>query len=247
MDPSTSIGKVVTTLKNQLRARAISYRAVAARMNVSAVTIKRYLNGKGLTLDILERLAEVVELDLLSLVVMAQGQNPVQTGLSKAQLAALSRAGPTRRVFVMLNGGWTPSQVAREFDLEDQIDSILARLEGWGLIRRLSGGAVQVLVKPDMEGPAYGQMKEFAIEAAQRFLRDLDLRELQLEWIFYPLLLSPPSVSELEQLIRRFQADLRVLAKREVGRNSTETQWYSLFLGARPIPRKEVLRKIVNL
>ena len=147
----------------------------------------------------------------------------------------------------MLNGGWTPSQVAREFDLEDQIDSILARLEGWGLIRRLSGGAVQVLVKPDMEGPAYGQMKEFAIEAAQRFLRDLDLRELQLEWIFYPLLLSPPSVSELEQLIRRFQADLRVLAKREVGRNSTETQWYSLFLGARPIPRKEVLRKIVNL
>jgi transcriptional regulator with XRE-family HTH domain len=247
MDPSTSIGKVVTTLKNQLRARTISYRAVAARMNVSAVTIKRYLNGKGLTLDILERLAEVVELDLLSLVVMAQGQTTVRTGLNKAQLAALSRAAPARTVFVMLTGGWTPSQVAREFDLTDQMDSILARLESWGLIRRLSGGAVQVLVKPDMEGPAYGQMKEFAIEAAQRFLRDLNLRELQMEWIFYPLALSPSSVSELEQLIRRFQADLRALGKREVGRNSTETHWYNLFLAAHAIPRKEVLRKIVNL
>ncbi len=242
MNPSTPIGKLLTALKEQLKAKGLGYRDVAQRMKVSEATIKRYFSGRGLSLAKLQTLAGAVGLDMLSLVLIAQGQDAVQRGLNKTQLTALSRRGPTNTVFFMLNAGWTPAQVAREFDLGDQMDSILARLETWGLLRRLPGRAVKMLVSPDIEGNAYGQMKELAVESAQEFLRHTNPRTLDLDWVCLPMRLSADAAVELQYMIKRFHLDLHALARRELSPGRREDKWYRVFLAARTIPRKEILR-----
>jgi transcriptional regulator with XRE-family HTH domain len=242
MDSSTPIGKILCSLKEQLKAKGLRYRDVAARLKVSEATVKRYFNGQGLSVTRLQSLAAMVGLDLLSLALTANGQG-VRRGLNKAQLAALSRRGPARTVFFMLGVGWTPAQVAREFDLGDQMDSILALLESWGLIRRLAGGAVKVLVAPEMDGHAYGQMSDSAIESAEEFLRTLNPRTLDLEWICLPMRLSADAVTELQQMIKRFHLELHTFTRRELTPARRDDKWFRVFVAAQTIPRKHILRR----
>jgi len=238
LDPSTPPGKLMGALKQHLKQKGLSYRDAASRLRVSENTIKRYFSGRGVTIDVLERLAEVVDLDLLSLVLQAQDHVGVRNGLSRAQLAALSEPGPTTTVYMLINIGWTVSQLVREFDLADQIDDILRELEGWGLIRRLPGRGLQLLVKPELEGGGYGQLSELAMDRAQQALREADLHNEECEWAICPVRLSAESIVELRRLIDRFQNELRALERRDLSRSTDHTRWYSALIVARPMSRK---------
>ena len=90
MDSSTSTGKLLLTLKQQLRVKGLHYRDVAGRLKVSEGTVKRYFSGKGVGIDTLEKLAKIVDLDLLSLATLAQQHN-IEGGLNLAQQAAVAR------------------------------------------------------------------------------------------------------------------------------------------------------------
>ena len=237
MDASTPTGRLIFALKQQLKARHLSYQHVASRLKVSESTVKRYFSGKAVTIDVLQRLAEIVDLDLLSLVIVAQDQSEVQHGLSKAQQAAFSRRGPLSATYFLLNGGWTPAQIAREFDFGRQIDTLLANLEALGMIRRMSKRGVKILVKPDLGKGAYGQMTEHAADMAHQFLREINLRDDKCEWMFCAARLSQGSVLELRQTIKHFENDVRELSKRDMALLPEETQWYRLFVGAKPISR----------
>src|SRR5262249_35620568 len=68
---SPSVKKMITVLRRTLKSRSLRYREVAERLGMSESSIKRHLTGQGVTLNGLERLAAVVDLDLLSLAVLA--------------------------------------------------------------------------------------------------------------------------------------------------------------------------------
>ncbi len=239
LDPSTPPGKLMSALRQHLKQRGLSYRDVASQLRVSENTIKRYFSGRGVTIDVLQRLAEVVELDLLSLVQQAQDHVGVRRGLNAAQLAALSERGPATMVYMLISSGWTVSQLVREFDLADQIDAVLHKLEGLGLIHRLPGRGLRLLVKPEFEGGGgYGQLLELARDRAQQVLRETDLRREECEWAICPVRLSAESIAEMRRLIERFQSELRALERRDLSRSTDYTQWYSALVVARPISRK---------
>jgi transcriptional regulator with XRE-family HTH domain len=145
MDTSTSTGRLIVALDAQLRARGINYRDVALRLKISERTVKRYFTGRGITLDVLQQLADVVDLDVLSLVVLAQQQSIAFPEMSSTQQAALRRNGVNLAVFYFLKCGMAPEQIARLFDFGTQIDGILRNLEALGLIRRLPTNDVKIL------------------------------------------------------------------------------------------------------
>ena len=241
MDPSTPTGKLILALKQQLKARRLTYRDVATQLKMSEATVKRYFSGKGVTIDVLQRMAEIVGFDLFSLVIVAQDQSATQHGLNMSQLAALKRRGPLRMLFFMMSAGWTPAQIAREFDLGQQMDGYLAKLESLGLIRRLSRRGVRILVKPSLGERAYGEMSDLAVEAAQEFFRDLNLRDDDCDFQFDALRLSHGSVLELRRILKHFEQEVRELSRRDLDLPPEETQWYRLFVAARLVPRKELL------
>src|SRR5260370_29824483 len=117
MDTTTSAGKLIVTLRNEMRIRGLHYRDVAARLTVSEGTVKRYFSGKGLSIPVLERLAEIVELDLLSLATLAQQQTVAAGGLTRAQQNALIKHQATLAVLYNLGLGFTPTQLVNEFGI----------------------------------------------------------------------------------------------------------------------------------
>jgi transcriptional regulator with XRE-family HTH domain len=240
MDASTATGKLIVALKLQLKAKHLSYRAVATQLKVSEATVKRYFSGKGVTIEVLQRLAEIVDLDLLSLAIVAQDQSVVQHGMSPAQLAVIKRKGPLGAVFFQLLAGWTVEQIVREFNIGSQIDGYLTKLEDLGMIRRLSKRGVKVLVKPSLGERAYGEMSDLAAERAQQFLRELNLREDKNDFHFDAIRLSQASVLELQKIMRHFENEIRELSRRDLVLRPEETQWYRVFVVAKILARKEL-------
>ena len=241
MDVSTATGKLIAALKLKLKAKHLSYREVAAHLRVSEATVKRYFVGKGVTIEVLQRLAEIVDLDLLSLAIVAEDQSVVHRGMSPAQLAVIKRRGPLRLLYFQLLAGWTVEQISREFNLGSQMDGYLTKLENLGMIRRLSERGVRVLVRPSLGDRAYGEMSDLAIERAQQFLRELNLREDKCDFQLDPIRVSAASAIELRKILRHFESEVRELSRRDMTLPPEETQWYFVFVATKPTTRKELL------
>ena len=125
MDASTDIGKLVTALKYESRTRGLRNADVAARLKVSDTTVKRYFRGQGISLSVLQKLAEMVDLDLLALVALARQQS-ARPRLTTTQQDALGRSTVFRAVFFQLMRGMTPSQVSQELGLHASKDGSAA-------------------------------------------------------------------------------------------------------------------------
>jgi AcrR family transcriptional regulator len=240
MDASTSTGKLVGVLKRQLRTKGLQYRDVASRLRVSEGTVKRYFSGKGLTISILEELAQIVELDLLSLVVFGQ-QNITEPELTKAQQTALRSSRASLGVFYSLSMGFTLPQLIQEFEIAPEaMDAILARLQGWGLIRRLSTDSVKMLVRPKFGPEVDADVRERHIAMSRGFLSEVNFNDEKCQWTWTTARLSQASVVRLRELMNRFASEVQALTKSEIALPPDKTQWYRLFVCANPVSRKRI-------
>jgi len=242
LDASTSVGKLILALKQQLKVKGLHYRDVAERLKVSEGTVKRYFSGKGISILALDKLAQTVGLDLFSLAALAQQQNVTEPWLTKAQQTALKKSKSSSVVLNYLSMGFTPAQLAQEFDLTDQMDGILTRLQDWGLIRRVSANSVRILVKPRSGGKQDDDVREGRIKMARRFLSAIDLHEDDCQWSCFYARLSQVSVGRLREIMQRFSSDVHALMKIDIEIPPGEVQWYQLFVGAEPSSRKNILR-----
>jgi transcriptional regulator with XRE-family HTH domain len=71
MYTSPSVEKMLIVLRRELRSKGLRLRDLTSLVGMSESSVKRYLRGRGLTLGGLEKLAKVVDLDLLSLAILA--------------------------------------------------------------------------------------------------------------------------------------------------------------------------------
>ena len=247
MDTSTSTGKIVTALRQELRSKGLHYRDVALRLGVSEGTVKRYFSGKGLSLQVLEKLVDVVELDLLSLMALAQQQCNNEPGLSRGQRAALSKNREALAVFHLLDVGLSPAQIVREFDLRGRINSILSQLEDIGLIRRLANGSVKTLAQLVIDGNGSSHEIDRRAQKAsvsRRILAKIDFQNERCEWINAAARLSSDSALRLRELMDRFARDVLAMTKGDLSLPPEQTQWYRLILVADPISRKKWIEEI---
>jgi transcriptional regulator with XRE-family HTH domain len=67
-DSPDATATVLETLNRLRAARGLSYRDIATRLDVSELTVKRYFTGRRLTLDRLERLCGILEIELFDLI-----------------------------------------------------------------------------------------------------------------------------------------------------------------------------------
>jgi transcriptional regulator with XRE-family HTH domain len=238
MHVSPSVEKMIAALKQELRARGLRRRDVAAQLAVSDITVKRYLGGKGVTIATLERLAALVDLDLLSLAALAQEQSTTLPELTPAQQKALGTSQALASVFLLLIRGWTPLMIQEEFALSQQrVDALLTRLQDLGLIRRDSGRRIKILASFDADPKGGNQLSDFWRDHARQFLSELDLRSEGCEWFYNAVRLSPASAQQLRESIQHFMGDVRTLGRKDLALAPDEVNWYRVFIGAEPRKR----------
>jgi len=175
------------------------------------------------------------------LAALAQEQSARERGLNKVQDEALGKNRRLRAVFYLLGQGWTPAQIAAEFDLTNTIEAMIDKLQALGLIRRVSSQRVKILARPNLTYKSKGLMADYVHDRARQFLSEINLRDDQCDWLYNNMRLSRSSAARLHEMIQRFQRELHAIRASEPILPADQVQWYRIFLGAQPIARGKIL------
>ena len=132
---SAEYRKLLNTLKEVLKSKEMTYALLAAKVGVSQVSIKRWLSGKGCTLENIFEICEAVDISFFDLTALAKEEEEVDYVLSAEQEKIFSKKPALFGFFKELHGGKKPTQLAQIWNLTSaQIFNVLHELERMGLL-----------------------------------------------------------------------------------------------------------------
>jgi len=164
---------IVETLKKVLKARGMTYADLALALRVSTPTVKRLFSQRSFTLERLEEILRVIELDFYELARMSHGRRGGPAELSVEQESALAKDARLFSVFWLLCNEWRFDEIVTEFRLgAAQITSYFARLERLRLIDWRPGNRARLRVPKHYVWRAGGPLrKAFGLKVVTEFMR----------------------------------------------------------------------------
>src|SRR3989440_10007435 len=127
--------RLVDAMKACLRARGMTYGALAAKLGISEPTVKRMFSRGSFTLARIEQILEVIDLDLQELARLAREGSGRPGELSTEQEAARAQDERLFSVFWLLSNDCSFDEILARFSISrPQLTSLFARLERLKLI-----------------------------------------------------------------------------------------------------------------
>ena len=102
---------LVEALKKLLKSRGITYRALAASLGLSEPSIKRLFSERTFTLQRLEKMCAVLEVDFFELAKLARGAAASVDEMTLEQEKALAGDSKLLGVFYLLFNDWQPADI----------------------------------------------------------------------------------------------------------------------------------------
>jgi transcriptional regulator with XRE-family HTH domain len=163
---------LLAALKPLLKARGITYKALARELGLSEPSIKRMLAGHTMTLARLHRVLEVLGIDLFELARIAQRERTLARELTLAQEEALAKEAKLLTVFHLLLNEWKPAEILAQFALtEPELTRLLARLARLDVIDLGAGNRVRLKVARNLQWRRGGPVRRaYEAKVLQEFL-----------------------------------------------------------------------------
>ena len=225
---------IVHALRRHLRREGWTARRLAAEFSIGEATAKRWLAGRGLALDRLERLAALCRLSIADLAREAE-RPPADLAqeLTLAQERALSGDRFLAFLFMTILGGIPPQEVADDFNVPArELDALLARLERLALIDRLPGGRVRALVDRAIVWRKTPMRALFEEAMKPQFLA-MDFAAEDAVYASEVLKLSPLGAARLAEMIEQHRRDVQALAEADLHESHLPRRWYGMLCAAR--------------
>ena len=165
--------EIVETLKRILKARSMTYADLARALRVSTPTVKRLFSQRTFTLERLEEILRVLEIDFYELARMSHGRRSGPVELSLEQETALAKDARLFSVFWLLCNEWRFDEIVSEFRLgAAQITSYFARLERLRLIDWRPGNRARLRVPKHYVWRTGGPLrKAYGLKVVTEFMR----------------------------------------------------------------------------
>ncbi len=206
--------RLVDALKACLRARGMTYKQLAGRLRVSEPTVKRMFSRGTFTLERIEQILEVIDLDLQELARLAREGSPAPSELTVEQEVALAEDQQLFSIFWLLQNNWSFDEILAAFTVSRaQLTAFFARLDRLKLIRWGPQERARLLVRRDFPWRDGGPVKK--TYGAQIMREFLDARfKAPLEFMrFETRVLSPESAAVLKRRLERVVLDFNELAE----------------------------------
>lgn len=220
---------LLAELRRHLRIHGWTARRLAEHFEIGQATAKRWLAGRGLTLERLERLAELCQLSLADLARVAEYPHAtLAQELTLAQERELSSDVFLSFLFMTILGGNRPEEIARDFAVPAPVMALaLARLDRLALIDRLPDGRVRPLIDRTIVWRKAPMRALFEQHMKPQFLA-LDFAAESTTFVSEVVKLSPRGAAELAELLERLRREVQALAERDRDEALLPGRWFGM-------------------
>lgn len=136
---------LVATLKRELRQHGVSYADIAAELGLSESSVKRMFATCHFSLRRLQKICDLVGLELGDLAVLADESRRDIDQLSEDQEGSLVSDHKLLLVAFLLLNHWTVERIVEHYDIDEhEIVRLLARLDRLKIIDLLPGNKVRM-------------------------------------------------------------------------------------------------------
>lgn len=227
--------RFVDALKKCLRARGMTYAALARELRLSEASVKRMFSRGTFTLARIEDILGVLELDLVEVARMTRGAEGQAVELSLEQETLLASDERLLSVFWLLLNGWRFPDIVEEFEItRTELTLALAKFDRARLIDWDAGERVRLRVAKDFVWRAGGPVKKaYGLRVTSDFLRSRFGGPLEM-LRFEARELSTASAAMLRRRLDRLAAEFNELAEVDSTLPARRREGVGLLLACRP-------------
>ncbi len=231
----SQVAALLETLKHELRAKGLTYREVAVALELSENSVKRLFAEKSFSVSRLEKVCELVDLELSDLMQkMLEGRERISM-LSEDQEREM--VGNTKLLLVAICAfnHWRFDEILAEYSLmETELIQLLAKLDRLHIIDLLPFNRFKLSVDKQFTWRPNGPIQKFFQQHAQPEFLAAKFQEKDEALIFINGVLSENSRIALLRQLKKVTREFYRLHDEDAGLPLSKRQGSSLMLALRP-------------
>lgn len=239
---------LVDALKRELKARGITYAQLATKIEMSEASVKRMFAQKNFTLNRLDQILQVTEIDF-ALLANEQGDDlsPLISQLSQAQEKEIIEDPHLLLVAVSALNQVPLEYLLAHYQLsEAEMVKCLTRLDKIGFLQLLPNNRIKLLVSRTFRWLPNGPIQSyFRLHASEDFLASrFDAADESMQLV--NVMLSPASIQLMQNRLRQLGKEIAQLHQQDAKLDFAQRRAMSLLLAVRPwLPPgfRQLLRK----
>jgi DNA-binding Xre family transcriptional regulator len=226
---------LITTLKQMLKAKRMTYAQVAAHLGLSEASVKRQFSRQTISLRTLESICSLIHLEFHELAQAAEEAQSDLHRLTRAQEAELvADRGRVLTAVCVLNY-WTTAQIVATYRMsEAQCIRYLAQLDRLGLIRLLPGNRVKLRIARDFAWLPDGPIQRFFRNCIQTEFLDARFDRSGELLRFQHAMLTPEANMRFQLRLQRLLHEFTELHEECTRASADKLYGTSLLLAMRP-------------
>lgn len=227
--------EIVETLKKVLKSRGMTYAELARALHVSTPTVKRLFSEQSFTLDRLEQILKVLEIDFYEIARMSRGANGASGELSVEQEVALAKDGRLFSIFWLITNEWRFDEIVAEFRISAaQLTGFYARLDKLRLIDWRPGNQARLKVPKHYVWRRSGPLrKAYGLRVVTEFMRARFDSPVD-AFHFEALELTNESAVVLKRRLERVAAEINELVEADAAAPAKRRIALGVLLATRP-------------
>jgi len=159
---------LIEVVKNALRERGLTYARVAEGLGLSESSVKRVFSQENLSLDRLEQICALMDLEITDLFDMTRSAEKRITELTEEQEQVLVSDPKVLLIAILAINHWTAAVMLEKYRFsESELVALLVRLDRLGIIDLLPGNRIKVRLAHNFSWRKGGPIQRFFEERVQ--------------------------------------------------------------------------------
>lgn len=226
--------RLVETLKRSLKAKGITYAAIAQQLDLSESSVKRLFAEQSFSLDRLEQICQLAELEISDLVQLMLEESRHIEMLSEDQEREIAKDVKLLLVAICVLNRWTYEDLLEHYKLTPtECLRLLAKLDRLKIIELSPKNRIRVVVSKNFKWRPHGPIQQFFRSTVQPDFFDSEFQQAGENLIFRSGMLSKGSHAIFTKKLERLATEFAELHDTDVGLPLAERFGTSVVLAIR--------------
>ena len=226
---------LIDTLKGELKRQGKTYRDVASLLELSEASVKRLFSERMFSLTRLDRICEMLGLEIGDLVRLMEEATELTTHLTLEQEQELVSDVKLLLMAHFLMNRWTFSEIIETYDIsETEGIQLLARLDRMKIIQLLPGNRVKLMISKNFDWIKNGPIQGFYEDKVQTEFFKSSFTDPEEYRVFVTGMLSRNSNAEMIRRLKRLAKEFNEMSMDDESLPMEERLGTSMVMAMRP-------------